>query len=124
MPTYIGDCSASGKAFLTSADISLKQITKEAKLKAKIELQVCHLIREMVMVPFGVFMSGFGAHILGAMHPFVLLSEEERRRLCLNHVIPLKSLKQNIWTSSGHPTTVFCEISVRTIEYCLECFIT
>lgn len=41
LPTYIGDCSSSGKATLTGADISLKQITKNTKLKAKIELQVC-----------------------------------------------------------------------------------
>lgn len=41
LPTYIGDCSSSGKANLTGADISLKQITKNTKLKAKIELQVC-----------------------------------------------------------------------------------
>ena len=80
MPTYIGDCSASGKASLTGADISLKQITKETKLKAKIELQVCHLIREMVIVPFGVFMSGFGENILHAMPTFVLLSEEEKNK--------------------------------------------
>lgn len=39
LPTYIGDCSSSGKATLTGADISLKQITKNTKLRAKIELQ-------------------------------------------------------------------------------------
>ena len=44
MPTYSGDCSSSGKATLTGADICLKHITKETRLKAKIELQVCILI--------------------------------------------------------------------------------
>ncbi|RMX48106.1 hypothetical protein pdam_00002687 [Pocillopora damicornis] len=39
LPTYIGDCSSSGKVTLTGPDISLKQITKSSKLKAKIELQ-------------------------------------------------------------------------------------
>ncbi len=42
LPTYIGDCSSSGKATLSGADINLKQITKNTKLKAKIELQVCY----------------------------------------------------------------------------------
>ncbi|CAH3188145.1 unnamed protein product [Porites lobata] len=102
LPTYIGDCSASGKASLTGADISLKQITKETKLKAKIELQVCHLIREMGMVPSWVFMSCFGAITLGAMPPFVVLSEKEKRRFCLNHVIPLKSLKPEYLDQSSN----------------------
>ena len=44
LPTYSGDCSSSGKATLTGADICLKHITKETRLKAKIELQVCILI--------------------------------------------------------------------------------
>ncbi|XP_044184398.1 structural maintenance of chromosomes flexible hinge domain-containing protein 1-like [Acropora millepora] len=39
LPTYSGDCSSSGKATLTGADICLKHITKETRLKAKIELQ-------------------------------------------------------------------------------------
>ena len=102
LPTYIGDCSASGKASLTGANISLKQITKETRLKAKIELQVCHLIREMGMVPFGVFISCFGAIALRAMPPFVFLSEKENRRFCLNHVIPLKSLKPEYLDQSSN----------------------
>ena len=44
LPTYSGDCSSSGKATLTGADICLKHIAKETRLKAKIELQVCILI--------------------------------------------------------------------------------
>ena len=40
LPTYSGDCSSSGKATLTGADICLKHVTKETRLKAKIELQV------------------------------------------------------------------------------------
>ena len=44
LPTYSGDCSSSGKATLTAADICLKHITKETRLKAKIELQVCMYI--------------------------------------------------------------------------------
>ena len=43
---------------------------------AKIELQVCHLFREMVIVPFEVFMSGFGAITLPAIPPFVFLSDK------------------------------------------------
>ena len=44
LPTYGGDCSSSGKATLTGTDICLKHITKETRLKAKIELQVHILI--------------------------------------------------------------------------------
>ena len=40
LPTYIGDCSSSGRATLTGGDIILKHIIKFTKLKAKIELQV------------------------------------------------------------------------------------
>lgn len=39
LPTYVGDCSSSGKATLSGPDICLKQITSETKLKARIELQ-------------------------------------------------------------------------------------
>ena len=56
----------------------------------------------MGMVPFGVFMSGFGAITLRAMPPFVVLSGKEKRRLCLNHVIPLKSLKPEYLDQSSN----------------------
>ena len=57
------------------------------------------------MVPFGVFMSGFGAitlRALRAMPPFVFLSEKEKRRFCLKHVISLKSLKPEYLDQSSN----------------------
>ena len=47
-------------------------------------------------------MSGFDAITLRAMPPFVVLSEKEKRRFCLNHVIPLKSLKPEYLDQSSN----------------------
>ena len=47
-------------------------------------------------------MSGFGAITLRAMPPFVVLSEKEKRKFCLNHVIPLKSLKPEYLDQSSN----------------------
>jgi hypothetical protein len=40
LPTYLGDCSTSGKASLTGGNIVINNLVKPTKLKAKIELQV------------------------------------------------------------------------------------
>ncbi|CAB4024685.1 Hypothetical predicted protein, partial [Paramuricea clavata] len=39
LPTYLGDCSTSGKASLTGGNVVINNLVKPTKLKAKIELQ-------------------------------------------------------------------------------------
>lgn len=49
LPTYLGDCSTSGKASLTGGNVVINKLVKTTKLKAKIELQVYLSVHDKIL---------------------------------------------------------------------------